>query len=82
MWAGVGLIGALIAIALTGAAVSFFSGDTPEREVRFQLTLLTKFYKHDHRVRTEIVELGGETTFHVLIKLASWPQVLVCGGRY
>ena len=32
-WAGVGLVGALVAIGLTGAALSFFSGDTPQREV-------------------------------------------------
>ena len=34
MWAGIGLFGAIIAIALTGAAMSLFSGETPEREVR------------------------------------------------
>jgi len=33
LWAGVGLVGAIIAIALTGVAVSFFSGETPQREV-------------------------------------------------
>jgi len=35
LWAGVGLVGAIIAIALTGVAVSFFNGETPEREVYF-----------------------------------------------
>lgn len=34
LWAGIGLFGAIIAIALTGAAMSLFSGETPEREVR------------------------------------------------
>lgn len=34
LWAGIGLIGALIAIGLTGAAMSLFAGETPEREVR------------------------------------------------
>lgn len=33
MWAGAGLAGALIGIALTRAATSFFSGETPKREV-------------------------------------------------
>jgi len=33
LWAGVGLVGALVAIGLTGVAVSFFNGETPEREV-------------------------------------------------
>lgn len=34
LWAGIGLGGALAAIAVTGAALSFFSGETPQREVR------------------------------------------------
>lgn len=34
VWAGFGLLGAIGAIALTGAAMSFFSGETPpQREV-------------------------------------------------
>ncbi|PRQ38363.1 hypothetical protein RchiOBHm_Chr4g0413061 [Rosa chinensis] len=33
LWAGIGLVGAVVAVALTGAATSFFSGQTPEREV-------------------------------------------------
>lgn len=33
LWAGVGLVGALVSIGLTGVAVSFFNGETPEREV-------------------------------------------------
>ncbi|XP_040374870.1 uncharacterized protein LOC121052908 isoform X1 [Rosa chinensis] len=32
LWAGIGLVGAVVAVALTGAATSFFSGQTPERE--------------------------------------------------
>ncbi|KAM5583368.1 hypothetical protein ABKV19_003324 [Rosa sericea] len=32
LWAGIGLVGAVAAVALTGAATSFFSGQTPERE--------------------------------------------------
>lgn len=34
LWAGVGLGAALGAIAVTGAALSFFNGETPPREVR------------------------------------------------
>lgn len=34
LWAGIGLAGALGAIALTGVALSFFSGENPQREVR------------------------------------------------
>jgi hypothetical protein len=33
LWAGVGLVGALLAIGLTGYAVSFFNGETPQRDV-------------------------------------------------
>ncbi|XP_027360322.1 uncharacterized protein LOC113868696 isoform X2 [Abrus precatorius] len=40
LWAGVGLAGALIAIAVTGAAMSFFSGETPERGNDTLVTLL------------------------------------------
>ncbi|RDY09455.1 hypothetical protein CR513_06167 [Mucuna pruriens] len=40
LWAGVGLVGALIAISLTGVAVSFFSGETPERETDALVRLL------------------------------------------
>jgi hypothetical protein len=34
LWAGIGLVGAISAVALTGAATSFFSGESPQREVR------------------------------------------------
>lgn len=40
LWAGIGLVGALIAIALTGATISFFSGDNPERETDALVRLL------------------------------------------
>jgi uncharacterized protein len=33
LWAGVGHVGALVAIGLTGVVVSFFNGETPKREV-------------------------------------------------
>lgn len=34
MWGGIGLVGAVGAIALTGVALSLFRTETPEREVR------------------------------------------------
>ncbi|CAI8606810.1 unnamed protein product [Vicia faba] len=40
LWAGVGLVGALVAIGLTGVAVSFFSGETPQRETDALVRLL------------------------------------------
>lgn len=43
LWAGVGLVGALIAIALTGVAISFFSGENQQREVRFSFFLTNVF---------------------------------------
>ncbi|KAB1208048.1 hypothetical protein CJ030_MR7G000832 [Morella rubra] len=40
LWAGIGLVGALTAIALTGAALSFFSGESPQRETDALVRLL------------------------------------------
>ncbi|XP_020236385.1 uncharacterized protein LOC109815963 [Cajanus cajan] len=40
LWAGVGLGGAIIAISLTGVAVSFFSGEAPQRETDALVRLL------------------------------------------
>ncbi|KEH19739.1 CAAX amino terminal protease family protein [Medicago truncatula] len=40
LWAGVGLVGALVSIGLTGVAVSFFNGETPERETDALVRLL------------------------------------------
>ncbi|GAU44207.1 hypothetical protein TSUD_370700 [Trifolium subterraneum] len=40
LWAGVGLVGALLAIGLTGYAVSFFNGETPQRETDALVRLL------------------------------------------
>jgi uncharacterized protein len=34
LWAGVGLFGAIVSIALAGAAMTYLNGDIPEREVR------------------------------------------------
>ncbi|XP_062161389.1 uncharacterized protein LOC133868496 [Alnus glutinosa] len=40
LWAGIGLVGALSAIALTGVALSFFSGESPQRETDALVRLL------------------------------------------
>ncbi|WVZ25929.1 hypothetical protein V8G54_004473 [Vigna mungo] len=40
LWAGVGLVGSIIATALTGVAVSSFSGETPQRETDALVRLL------------------------------------------
>ncbi|KAK9276435.1 hypothetical protein L1049_005968 [Liquidambar formosana] len=40
LWAGIGLVGAIIAVALTGVAMSFFSGETPQRETDALVRLL------------------------------------------
>lgn len=34
LWAAIGFVGAVIAIGLTGAAMSLFRGEDPQREVR------------------------------------------------
>ncbi|PON57588.1 CAAX amino terminal protease [Parasponia andersonii] len=40
LWAGIGLVGAVAAISLTGVAVSFFSGESPQRETDALVRLL------------------------------------------
>ncbi|KAH9626713.1 hypothetical protein KSS87_017412 [Heliosperma pusillum] len=40
LWAGIGLVGALGAIALTGVALSFFSSESPQRETDALVRLL------------------------------------------
>ncbi|XP_058096493.1 uncharacterized protein LOC131242105 [Magnolia sinica] len=40
LWAGVGIVGALLAIALTGAALALFNGENPEREKDALILLL------------------------------------------
>ncbi|KAF8772911.1 hypothetical protein HU200_005307 [Digitaria exilis] len=40
LWAGIGLIVAIIAIALAGAAMTFLSGETPQRETDSLIILL------------------------------------------
>ncbi|KAJ4973862.1 hypothetical protein NE237_007036 [Protea cynaroides] len=40
LWAGVGLAGSLLAITLTGAVMTFFSGETPQRETDALVRLL------------------------------------------
>ncbi|XP_057748239.1 uncharacterized protein LOC130967409 [Arachis stenosperma] len=40
LWAGIGLVGAIASIALTGVAVSFFNGEPPQRETDALVKLL------------------------------------------
>ncbi|KAE8023268.1 hypothetical protein FH972_008987 [Carpinus fangiana] len=40
LWAGIGLVGAISAVALTGAATSFFSAESPQRETDALVRLL------------------------------------------
>ncbi|XP_042482071.1 uncharacterized protein LOC122062492 [Macadamia integrifolia] len=40
LWAGFGLVGALLAVALTGAAMALFSGESPQRETDALIRLL------------------------------------------
>lgn len=44
LWAGIGLASALLAVALTGVAVSTFSGETPQREVRISFLASIVFF--------------------------------------
>ncbi|XP_004516087.1 uncharacterized protein [Cicer arietinum] len=40
LWAGIGLVGAIVAIGLTGVVVSFFNEETPQRETDALVRLL------------------------------------------
>ncbi|CAI9297104.1 unnamed protein product [Lactuca saligna] len=40
LWAGIGLVGALITISLTGVAMAFFNGEPPQRETDALVRLL------------------------------------------
>lgn len=40
LWAGIGLFGAIVAISLTGAAMSLFKGENPQRETDALVQLL------------------------------------------
>lgn len=40
MWAGIGIVGAVVAISLTGVAASLFRADKPQREVRNWVIIL------------------------------------------
>jgi uncharacterized protein len=42
LWAGIGLFGAVISIALAGAAMTYLNGETPAREVRQAFPLVTR----------------------------------------
>lgn len=43
LWAGIGLGGAIIAIALTGAALTAFNGEPPQREVIYNFCIVLIF---------------------------------------
>lgn len=40
LWAGIGIVGAVVAISLTGVAASLFRPDKPQREVQNRVILL------------------------------------------
>ena len=48
LWAGIGLVGAIIAIALAGTALTFFNGEQPQREVRYNLCIILMFILYLH----------------------------------
>lgn len=53
LWAGVGLFGAIISIALAGAAMTYLNGETPEREVRQNICFSNwTFLVHYHTLVT------------------------------
>lgn len=59
MWAGVGIVGAVIAISLTGVATSLFSADKPQREVRNLYCVVSQ--KERQEIGLYFVVLGTQT---------------------
>jgi len=43
LWAGIGIVGAIFAIALAGTALTIFNGEQPQREVRCNLCMTLMF---------------------------------------
>ncbi|WVZ64938.1 hypothetical protein U9M48_014381 [Paspalum notatum var. saurae] len=86
LWAGVGLFGAIISIALAGTAMTYFNGETPERETDSLVLLLpligsstasTAFLVGITGVLAPILE---ETLFRgfLMVSLTKWFPTPVC----
>ncbi|CAL5081425.1 unnamed protein product [Urochloa decumbens] len=86
LWAGVGLFGAIISIALVGAAMTYLNGETPERETD-SLVLLLPLIGSSTTSTAFLVGITGvlaplleETVFRgfLMVSLTKWFPTPVC----
>ncbi|KAJ0975291.1 hypothetical protein J5N97_017256 [Dioscorea zingiberensis] len=86
LWAGIGFSGAVIAIALTGVALSFFTGGNPERETDALVRLLPLIGSSNVRtacligITGVLAPLLEETVFRgfLMVSLTKWLPTPVC----
>ncbi|KAL1355962.1 uncharacterized protein LOC107489518 isoform X2 [Arachis duranensis] len=82
LWAGIGLAGALTAMAMTGAVMSFFSGETPEMEIDSLVTLLPSIGSLNitFRVPTPVAIIISAAVFALAhFTPEAFPQLFVLG---
>ncbi|BBG94242.1 CAAX amino terminal protease family protein [Prunus dulcis] len=79
LWAGIGLAGAIAAIAVTEAAASLFRGESPEREFKDALvSLLPLIGSSSVRVPTPVAIGIGAAVFALAhLTLGEFPQLFV-----
>ncbi|XP_039145922.1 uncharacterized protein LOC120283336 [Dioscorea cayenensis subsp. rotundata] len=86
LWAGIGLSGAVIAVALTGFALSFFKGGNPERETDALVRLLPLIGSSNIRtacllgITGVLAPLLEETVFRgfLMVSMTKWLPTPVC----
>ncbi|XP_044491480.1 uncharacterized protein LOC123215449 isoform X4 [Mangifera indica] len=81
LWAGIGLGGAILAIALTGAAMSLFNGENPpQRETDALVQLLPLIGSSSIRVPTPIAVIISAAVFAFAhLTPGEFPQLFVLG---
>ncbi|EXB64798.1 hypothetical protein L484_001018 [Morus notabilis] len=80
LWAGIGLVGAIGAISLTGAAMSLFSSESPQRETDALVRLLPLIGSSSIRVPTPVAVLVSAAVFALAhLTPGEFPQLFVLG---
>nr|XP_025639067.1 uncharacterized protein LOC112734083 isoform X2 [Arachis hypogaea] len=81
LWAGIGLVGAIASIALTGVAVSFFNGEPPQRETDALVKLLPLIGSSNVRVPTPVAIIISAAVFALAhLTPGEFPQLFVLGA--
>ncbi|XP_020548781.1 uncharacterized protein LOC105159963 isoform X2 [Sesamum indicum] len=80
LWAGIGLGGALAAIAVTGVAMSFLNGEPPQRETDALVRLLPLIGSSSIRLPTPLSVLVSAAVFAAAhLTPGEFPQLFVLG---